>query len=169
GRVGNRFIIDSVPQDLTVSVARNSVINARQPVLFEDMNCMLFEPVLRFDDNLVVNQSPSMSINGNSNGFERTAVLDSAFAAAGCRLSTATLFTNNHFYSFQLSETGTFSFNANAAQNVVGPQDGASFTQEARGLVVGTGIDTDRGADPSLLILIDESQVGPYSTWTGRF
>ncbi|MEL7370478.1 MAG: chondroitinase-B domain-containing protein, partial [Myxococcota bacterium] len=164
-RTGNRAIIEAATDDLQVVVARNSIVNTRQPILLEPVNCMLFAPVLLFERNLVMNQSLAMSINGNDNGSGRPGILDSAFATAGCRLSPATRFVDNHVYSSQLSQTGMFTFNGASQLNVSSGQDGASFTRDLRGLVVGTGPDTDIGVNPAELLFISEEQVGPGSTW----
>lgn len=163
---GNGSIIGTAGLDFTVTVARNSVINARRAIQFEDADCAVLSPILDFDDNLVMNQSSALSINGNTNGTGRDAVTDSDFLGAGCSLDAASDFDNNRFYSSSLSQSGTFDFNGAPGDNVSGPEDGATFVQDANDLVNGSGPDAGAGVDTSMLNLIEETQVGPGSTWT---
>ena len=165
---GNGAIMATSGLDFTVTVARNSVVNARHPIIFEDADCPMLPPILDFDNNLVMNQSSALSINGNTNGEGRDAVRDSDWVNEPCSFDPATDFDNNHFYSASLSQSGTFDFNGALADNVSGPEDGATFTQNPTNplLVDGSGADTGIGVDTSILIVIDESQVGPGSTWT---
>ncbi len=152
--------------DFTVTVARNTIVNARQAIQFEDADCGLFSAILDFDDNFVMNQSEAMSINGNTNGAGRNVVRDQALLDAGCSLSATSTFNGNRFYSAALSESGSFDFNGGLANNTVGAEDGATFSQDSSGLVNGSGPDVGVGVDTSTLNLIEESQVGPDSTWT---
>jgi len=163
---GNTAILATPGLDLTVEVSRNTVVNARRAVLFEDASCAVFPPLLDFDDNLVMNQSSAESINANTNGVDRDAVSDGDFAAASCALAPASTFDGNHFHSARLSESGAFDFNGGAGANVVGTEDGATFEVGADGLVLGTGADQGVGVDTSLLQVIEAAQVGPGSTWT---
>ncbi len=163
---GNGSIIGTGGLDFTVTVARNSVINARRAIQFEDADCAELSPILDFDNNLVMNQSSALSINGNTNGEGRDAVTDGDFLGAGCSLDAASDFDNNHFYSSSLSQNGTFDFNGAPGDNVSGAEDGATFTQDANDLVNGSGPDAGIGVDTSILNLIEETQVGPGSTWT---
>ena len=166
---GNRAIVAAGGRDFTVTVARNSVVNARQAIAFEDADCELLAPILDFDSNLIVNQSSANSINGNTNGSGRTAVTDGDFVAEPCSISPASDFDNNHFYSDTLSESGNFNFNGAApADNLVGAQDGAEFILDAEGLLNASGASAGIGVDTSLLHVIQESEVGPGSTWTAR-
>ncbi|MFK8014018.1 MAG: chondroitinase-B domain-containing protein [Gammaproteobacteria bacterium] len=162
---GNTTLLGTPGLDFTVTVARNTVVNARQAVLFEDADCTDLDPILDFDNNLVMNQSSGASINMNTNGVNRTVVNDEDWDLGGCAIDPTSDFDNNHFYSATLAE-GTFNFNGAAADNVVGGEDGATFVQDADGLVNGSGPDAGIGVDTSILNLIDESQVGPGSTWT---
>jgi trimeric autotransporter adhesin len=167
---GNGSIMATPGLDFTVTVARNSIINARQAIIFEDADCHLLSPILDFDNNLVMNQSSALSINSNTNGVGRNVVTDNDFLTEppnppGCSMDPSSDFDNNHFYSASLSQSGTFDFNGAAADNVFGPEDGATFVQDADGLVNGSGPDAGIGVDTSILNLIDESQVGPGSTW----
>ncbi|MFK7887828.1 MAG: chondroitinase-B domain-containing protein [Gammaproteobacteria bacterium] len=164
---GNTAILATPGLDFTVAVANNSVVNARQAILFEDADCTDLAPILDFDSNLIMNQSSSQSINANTNGVNRNAVVDDSFLAVPCAIDAASDFDNNHFYSAALSQSGTFNFNGAAADNVSGPEDGATFVQDADGLVSGSGPDAGVGADTSNLEVIDATQVGPGSTWTG--
>ncbi|MEL7448907.1 MAG: chondroitinase-B domain-containing protein [Pseudomonadota bacterium] len=170
---GNTALIASPPGDFTVTVARNTIVNARQAIQFEDADCADLPPLLDFDDNFVMNQTGGPSINDNSNGSGRDAVTDDDWTTAGCALDPASTFADNHFYSAVLSTSTTFDFNGNLAGNTVGGEDGATFTQDGNtqpfatgGLVNGSGADTGVGVDTSTLELIEESQVGPGSTWT---
>jgi len=163
---GNGSIIGTPGLDFTVTVARNSIVNARRAIQFEDADCMVLSPILDFDNNLVMNQSSALSINGNTNGEGRDAVVDNDFVTEPCSIDPTSDFDNNHFYSANLSQSGTFDFNGAAADNVSGAEDGATFTQDADGLVNGSGADAGIGVDTSTLNLILESQVGPGSTWT---
>ena len=162
---GNGTIL-TLGLDYTVTVARNTVVNARQAIQFENADCAVFAPILDFDDNLVMNQSSALSINGNTNGEGRTAVRDNDWTSDGCVLDAGSTFAGNRFYSAVLSSSGTFDFNGNLAGNTVGGEDGATFIQDADGLVNGSGPDAGVGVDTSTLNLILESQVGPGSTWT---
>ncbi len=163
---GNTSLIGTPGLNFTVTVARNSIVNARRAIQFEDADCMDLAPILDFDNNLVMNQSSALSINGNTNGAGRDAVTDNDFLNEPCTMDPASDFDNNHFYSSSLSQSGTFDFNGAPADNVSGPEDGATFTQDANGLVNGSGADAGIGVDTSTLNLIDETQVGPGSTWT---
>ncbi len=163
---GNTAILATPGLDFTVTVARNTVVNARQAVAFDDANCADLDPILDFDGNFVMNQSSGLSINMNTNGVGRDAVSDADWDAAGCALDPASDFDNNHFYSANLAE-GTFNFNGAAADNVSGGEDGATFVQDpVTGLVDGAGPDAGIGVDTSTLNVIEEGQVGPGSTWT---
>lgn len=163
---GNGAIISAPGLDFTVTVARNTVVNARQAIAFEDRDCGLLDHVLDFDDNLIVNQTSGMSINMNTNGSGRTAITDGDFVAEPCAISNASDFDNNHFYSETLSQSGAFNFNGAAGDNLVGPQDGATFMLDANGLLSATGASVGVGVDTSTLHVVLESEVGPGSTWT---
>ncbi|MEM7674370.1 MAG: chondroitinase-B domain-containing protein, partial [Myxococcota bacterium] len=162
---GNRAIFETPGLDLTVTVARNSVVNARQAVAFEDADCGLVAHVLDFDDNLVFNQTSAMSINGNTNGSGRTAIIDGDFTTASCAIDAASNFDNNHIYAQTLSQSGTFDFNGRPGDNLVGGQDGAAFTVNDQGLLSADGASAGIGVDTSMLHVITESEVGPGSTW----
>ncbi|MEL7369157.1 MAG: chondroitinase-B domain-containing protein, partial [Myxococcota bacterium] len=161
---GNRAIFGTAGLDFTVTVARNSVVNARQAIAFEDADCGLLAHVLDFDDNLVFNQTSAMSINGNTNGSGRTAITDGDFTAA-CSIDAASNFDNNHIYSETLSQSGTFNFNGRPGDNLVGGQDGVAFTVNDEGLLSAGGASMGIGVDTSMLHLITETEVGPGSTW----
>lgn len=162
---GNTAIIGGGGLDFTVTVARNTVVNARQAILFDDADCADLDALLDFDDNFVMNQSSSLSINANTNGVGRAAVTDDDWDASGCDIDAASDFDNNHFYSDRLAE-GAFNFNGAAADNTVGGEDGATFVQDpTTGLVDGSGPDAGVGVDTSILNVIEDSQVGPGSTW----
>ena len=163
---GNTAIIGTATLDFTVTVARNSIVNTQRTISFEDTNCGLLAPILDFDDNLVVNQSGTMSINGNENGDGRNAVTDNDFVSEPCALDPASDFDNNHFYSAILSQSGTFDFNGAIADNLVGAEDGAEFTLDDDGLLNAAGASAGIGVDTSILHVIAESEVGPGSTWT---
>lgn len=163
---GNTAILGTAGLDFTVTVARNSVINARQAIQFEDADCEDLAPILDFDDNFVMNQSSAMSIFMNTNGSERTVVHDADFVGDGCSIAAGSDFDNNHFYSMTLSETGTFDFGGSPGDNVFGAEDGATFMTAANGLIEGSGADAGVGANPAMLFIIEETQVGPGSTWT---
>ena len=165
---GNTAIRGTAGLDFTVVVARNTVVNAQRAITFDldGTNCNGFPPTLDFDQNLVLNQSAETSINANDNGQGRRAVTDSDFVNSGCTLDPASDFDNNHFYSATLSQSGSFDFNGALADNVSGDEDGTTFTQDAAGLVNGADAAAGIGVDTSILIVIDETQVGPGSTWT---
>ena len=163
---GNGAIVATPGLDFTVTVARNSVVNARQAIAFEDADCGVLAAVLDFDNNLVFNQSEEMSIDLNENGDGRAAVNDEDFVGASCAISAMSDFDNNHFYSQSLSETGTFDFNGAAADNLSGPEDGVDFMVDGNGLLSAGGASTGIGVDTSALNVIGASQVGPGSTWT---
>lgn len=163
---GNTAILGTAGLDFTVTVARNSVINARKAIQFEDADCEDLAPILDFDDNFVMNQSSAMSIFMNTNGSGRTVVHDADFAGDGCSIAAGSDFDNNHFYSMTLSETGAFDFGGSPGDNVFGAEDGATFATAANGLIEGSGADAGVGANPSMLFIIEETQVGPGSTWT---
>ena len=163
---GNGSIIGTAGLDFTVTVRNNSVINARRAIQFEDADCTLLSPILDFNNNLVMNQSSTLSINDNTNGVGRDAVTDRDFVDAGCSLDPASKFDRNHFYSSSLSQSGTFDFNGAPGDNVSGAEDGATFVQDANDLVNGSGPDAGIGVDTSSLNLIEEGQVGPGTTWT---
>ncbi|MFK8014017.1 MAG: chondroitinase-B domain-containing protein [Gammaproteobacteria bacterium] len=162
---GNTTILGTGGLDFTLTVARNTVVNARQALSFDDPDCGDLDPILDFDDNFIMNQSSGLSINMNTNGVNRFAVTDEDWDNSGCVIDGASDFDNNHFYSATLAE-GSFNFNGAAADNVVGGEDGATFVVDpVTGLVDGSGVDAGVGADTSLLNVIAEDQVGPGSTW----
>lgn len=163
---GNGSIIGTPGLDFTVTVARNSIVNARRAIQFEDADCIVLAPILNFDNNLVMNQSSALSINGNTNGEGRDAVTDNDFVTEPCSIDPTSDFDNNHFYSASLSQSGTFDFNGALADNVSGAEDGATYVEDPDGLVNGSGVDVGIGVDTSILNVIDETQVGPGSTWT---
>lgn len=165
---GNLSIMGTAGLDFTVTVARNSVVNAQRAIQFEDADCAFLPPILDFDDNLVMNQSSGLSINGNTNGVGRNAVTDSDWVNAACTIDAASDFDNNHFYSSSLSQSGTFDFNGAPGDNVSGGEDGATYVADPVYplLVNGSGPDAGIGADVSLLNVIEAGQVGPGSTWT---
>ncbi|MEL6186320.1 MAG: chondroitinase-B domain-containing protein, partial [Myxococcota bacterium] len=153
---GNTAILGTAGLDFTVTVARYSVINARQAIQFEDADCEDLAPILDFDDNFVMNQSSAMSIFMNTNGSERTVVHDADFVGDGCSIAAGSDFDNNHFYSMTLSETGTFDFGGSPGDNVFGAEDGATFMTAANGLIEGSGADAGVGANPAMLFIIEE-------------
>ncbi len=162
--------------DLTTIVARNSVVNSRNAIQFEHNadengveNCTNLDYVLDFDDNLVANQST------NPAGASRTAILvDEYTTPHGCRLDNASNFSDTHIYSQTISDDDILLRSGAAALvngvdgNIAidGSEDGASLTApDANGMVEGTGVDADIGADIDALIFITEDMVGPGSTW----
>lgn len=163
---GNNSQVQAGVLDFTVVVARNTVVNARQAIQFENADCTILPPLVDWDDNFVMNQSSALSINGNTNGEGRNAVRDDDWVGSGCAFDAASTFAGNRFYSANLSASGTFDFNGNLAGNTVGAEDGADYVQDGDGLVNGNGVDAGVGVDTSILHLILESEVGPGSTWT---
>ena len=157
---GNGVIIDA-GGDFTVTVARNTVVNARQAIIFDidGTSCGPLAPLLDFDGNLVFNQS------SNPNGSGRTAVIDGDFSSASCALDPASDFDDNHIYSATLSQSGAFDFSGAPGDNVVGDQDGIPFTVNDEGLLSGGGAAMGIGVDTSLLHVIQENEVGPGSDW----
>ena len=162
---GNGGLVAAGGLDFTVTVARNTIVNARRAINFENADCAILPPLLDFDNNFVMNQSSALSINGNTNGAGRDAVIDDDWVGSGCVLDAASTFEGNRFYSAALSTSGTFDFNGNLAGNFSGAEDGAGFSQDGNGLVNGTGADAGVGVDTSTLNVIQESDVGPGSTW----
>ena len=158
--------------DVTTVIARNTIFNARQAILFENQsrpetnspifNCQNFDAILDFDDNLIANSSGSV-------GASRAAVTDADWNSRGCVISPESDFDNNHFYSSSLIEDGgVFDFGGAAGidGNISGAEDGAAITApDANGLIEGTGIDADIGVDIDALDFITEDLVGPGSTW----
>ncbi len=157
---GNRAILATPGLVFTLTVARNTIVNAQRAIIFDDADCALAPATLDFDENFIISQSSS------ANGAGVNAVTDSDFLAAGCAIGAASDFDNNHFYAAMLSQSSMFNFNGGAADNTVGAEDGATFTMDANGLKMGSGADAGIGADTSMLNLITEAQVGPGSTWT---
>ncbi|MEO0812746.1 MAG: hypothetical protein AAFY60_07775, partial [Myxococcota bacterium] len=170
---GNTTILADSSLDLTVTVARNTIVNARQAILYDDggtnsgtPECQITNALLDFDDNFVSNQDSSNNPAGNTNGSGRAVVTDGDFVGDSCVLDAASSFENNHFYSDSLSQSGSFDFNGNAAANTVGAENGATVViDETTGLVDGSGPDAGVGVDTSILTIIDETMVGPGSTW----
>jgi len=134
--------------DLTNVVARNSFVNVRQAIQFEHdanesgvENCENLDYILDFDDNLVANQSSGASVFGTSQ-----TISDEDIPIAGGGI-------------VQLDGV-----NGNTAMD--SSEDGATLTApDANGLVEGAGPDAGIGADIDALNYIDESMVGPGSTW----
>ena len=155
--------------DYTLTVARNTIVNAQQAIVFEDVDCNQanVRTLLDFDSNLVANQDSASSINGNTNGSGRTIVKDSDFLAEPCTVDAASDYDNNHFYSASLSQSGSFDFKAGQDGNILGAENGANLTvPNANNMVEGSGADAGIGADIDALDYIDTSMVGPNSTWT---
>ncbi|MEM7610427.1 MAG: chondroitinase-B domain-containing protein [Pseudomonadota bacterium] len=163
---GNGAILGTAGLDFTVTIANNSIVNARRAIIFEDADCAVFAPILDVDDNFVMNQSSALSINSNTNGEGRDAVTDNDFVTEPCSIDPTSDFDGNRFYSASLSQSGTFDFNGAAVDNVSGPEDGATFAVDGNGLANASGADAGAGVDTSTLVVIDDTQVGPGSTWT---
>jgi poly(beta-D-mannuronate) lyase len=161
--------------DLTTVVAGNTIINSQNAIQFEHNaeeggieNCLYFDYLLDFDDNLIANQSGTV-------GESRTAILlDEYTTPHGCRLNDASEFTNTHIYSQTIADDDIL-FRAGGMALVTGingniaadsSEDGATLTAaDANGLVEGTGADAGIGADIDALNFITEDMVGPGSTW----
>ena len=152
-----------------MTIRGNTVVNARQAIRFENnSDCSDINPILDMDNNLIANQSSSNNPSGSTNGSGRNAVTISGYDGRNCSISAMSDFDNNHFYSTNLTD-GSFDFGGSLGVdgNIAGAQDGASITApNADGLVEGLGADAGIGAALSLLDLIQESEVGPGSTWT---
>ncbi|MDN3640742.1 chondroitinase-B domain-containing protein [Simiduia curdlanivorans] len=165
---GNGALLATAGLDFTLTVARNTIVNAQRAIQFKDTDCGLGATILDFDSNLVANQTSGNSINGNTNGSGRTVVYDELFVTAGCALDATSDFDNNHFYSQTLAQS-TFNFNGklNLDGNLFDVQDGATLTApNANNMVEGSGVDANIGADIDALTFITSDMVGPGSTWT---
>ena len=66
-----------------MTVARNTIVNARQALVFEDADCMVFAPILDFDHNLIMNQSAGTSLNGHATGAGRRRLSTTTWRMAG--------------------------------------------------------------------------------------
>lgn len=162
--------------DLTTVVARNSIVNAQNAIQYEHNaeesgveNCTNLDYILDFDDNLVANQS------SNPAGAGRTAILvDEYTTPHGCRLDDASDFSDTHIYSATIADddvllrNGTVALQHGVNGNIAldGSEDGATLTApDANGMVEGAGPDAGIGVDIDALNFIDETMVGPGSTW----
>ncbi|TLU61844.1 hypothetical protein FE810_13580 [Thalassotalea litorea] len=144
------------PSVLISQVTGNTVYNAREGVNFDEKSCSGNErPSLNFTDNLIAN------ITGNSNAESSKGTLSVKFDNSGCTVDVLT-FANNHVYAKDVTDGGSIDISTTS-----GALDDADLTAaNADGLVSGQGVDAGIGADTSKLMLIEESQVGPNSTWT---
>ncbi|BFM12631.1 hypothetical protein R50072_27840 [Simiduia litorea] len=164
---GNAAIIAAkTAEEMKVTVANNTIINAKQAILLAASGCSVLPAFLEFSNNLIANQSTAESINGNSNGAGRSAIRDSYFPT--CSFNASTTFNANHFYSESLSNTGHFAFaDFGGTGNIAGAEDGATLTApNANNMVEGSGADANIGADIDGLTFITSDMVGPGSTWT---
>lgn len=168
--------------DLSVTIARNTFLDNRNAVQFEDNsnrdgveNCTLLDYVLDFDDNLFANQSADMNIFGTSAGSGAAAIKQDEYIDHGCALNNDSDYDNNHVYSDMVADrTPIFakrdatSLTDGADGNILmdNTENGASLTAaDANLLVEGTGADAGIGAAIADLTYIEESMVGPGSTW----
>ncbi len=182
GNSSTQTIIDA-GLDLTTVVARNTVLNTTNAVQFEDdssrdgtENCVNLDYTLDFDNNLIANQSADNNIYGTSAGDGATAIKQDEYPSHGCALTNASDYDNNHIYATAISDiTPIMPKRDNTALvdgvdgNILadGTEDGASLsTPDANNMVEGIGTDAGIGAALSDLIFIEESMVGPGSTWT---
>ncbi len=152
----------------TVTVANNTVLNSREPLEFASKDCNATKQFLvDLDDNLVANgedDGMSGAFAGTvANGTGRTAVQNE------CDIDDASDFDNNHIYSdtFENGTANTFYTDfAGASGNITGAEGAADMTANANGLLEGQGVDAGIGADVNLLELLDDTMVGPGTTWT---
>lgn len=154
----------------TLTIARNTVINAKQAIQLGDVDCNLAPTILDMDDNLVANFDSGNAINaGSTNGAGRSVVTQTAFLAKPCTVSASSDFDNNHFYSESMQDSGFFDFKAGVDGNVAGAENGATLTTpNANNMVEGAGADAGIGADLDALIYISDDMVGPGSSWTAN-
>lgn len=181
GNSSAQTIIDS-SLDLNTVIARNTVLNTRNAIQFEDdssrdgaENCTNLDYTLDFDDNLIANQSAENNIFGTTSGAGATAIKQDEYPAHGCALNNASDYDNNHIYAAVISDLSPImakrdntSLTNGADGNILadGTEDGASLSApNANNLVEGTGADAGVGVAISELIFIEEAMVGPGSTW----
>ncbi|MEO1481002.1 MAG: chondroitinase-B domain-containing protein [Myxococcota bacterium] len=169
GNVANRLLLDEIngsTRDGTVEISNNTIVNSRQAIVYEDDRCERYDvgtPTVSFVDNFVSNA------DGTPNGNNRAVIRDSDFVVDGCPLNAS--FTGNHFYSETLSNqdgsTLTLDNTNTIGGEILGTENGGAdiVTDPETGLVDGSGPDEGVGVDTSILTIIDETMVGPGSTW----
>ncbi|AFU99263.1 chondroitinase-B domain-containing protein [Simiduia agarivorans] len=158
---GNGAVIADGSINKTLTISNNTVVNAQYALQFGSKNCGLASIVIDVDGLLIANQDSANSINGNTNGSGRTAVIDD------CAIEASSDYDNVHIYSDTLSKSGSFNFKQGMDGNLFGAENGATLTTpDANNMVEGAGPDAGIGADLDALIYISEDMVGPGSSWT---
>jgi poly(beta-D-mannuronate) lyase len=181
GNSSTQTLIDA-GLDLNTVIARNTILNTTNAIQFEDSssrdgleNCTNLDYTLDFDNNLIANQSADNNIFGTTSGAGATAIKQDEYPSHGCALDNASDYDNNHIYAQTIADlTPIMPKRDNTALvdgvdgNVLadGTEDGATLSAPtANNLVEGTGNDAGIGASLDSLIFIEETMVGPYSTW----
>lgn len=181
GNSSTQTLIDA-GLDLNTVIARNTILNTTNAIQFEDSssrdgleNCTNLDYTLDFDNNLIANQSADNNVFGTASGAGATAIKQDEYPSHGCALDNASDYDNNHIYAQTIADlTPIMPKRDNTALvdgvdgNVLadGTEDGATLSAPtANNLVEGTGNDAGIGASLDSLIFIEETMVGPYSTW----
>ena len=169
----------------TLDIARNTIVNARSPINLEFDNCGIFDSILNFTDNLVLNVAVATGdpvfLGAGNNGSQSRGIWIDAFTSgdsvvdwnANCALDAASTFTGNRYYGPRLATSENIAgatalnFDPVAGDNIFGETGVVvpEFTIDATGFVVGAGDNAGVGVDTSGLFLITEDLVGPGSTW----
>lgn len=168
---GNAELIADTTTDFTVTIENNSIINTRQPFVFND--CI--DPAnfkADFSQNLVASGENPTTDDGDNFGLEGKTIGESGsgFGAVvvNCNILTSTSTHNNeHYFSDALSTGDVGGFSFSTGQNNIGASNtagDADITAAIDGLFEGTGNENGIGVDTSKLVLIEESDVGPRST-----
>ena len=136
-----------------VIVIGNTLINNKQPILFSSKGCGSSAFIVDFGNNLIAN-----GVNGVSDDFEGATVTGRPAVRDDCAVDSLSVFNDESYYTTDLSVSGTLTLNG--SNNFVGLEDGADLTADTNGLIFGSGIDADKGANTTELIVIEESDVG---------
>lgn len=143
-----------------VLLSDNTVVNARQAFLLGGKSCGETSFLITADNNLIANAVSGVAALEGSTQTGRSAVRDD------CTIDASSRFTNNSIYSDTESVNGTFLFSDYGLGNIVGADAGAELAEDVNGFANGTGVDIDKGADTSVLFIIDETDVGVRSSST---
>lgn len=141
-----------------VIVANNTILNARQAVLFGSRTCGSVPFVADLDNNLIANGVSGVSEFEGSTQSGNPAIRDD------CAIDASSTIDNTQIYSETLSATATFDLDTFGAGNLLGADAEANLSSDDNGLIRGTSINEGTGADTSLLMVIDELDVGVGST-----
>lgn len=142
----------------TVMLTNNSVINAKQALMFGAGGCGSTPIMAAMDNNLVANGVSGLSL------YEGTPVYGVAAVRDDCTLALNSTINGDAYYSASLSANLSFDPNTFGLNNTIGLDGEAPLTTDSIGFIM--AIDTPLGANTSSLVFINETDVGAYSSTT---